>query len=153
MLNLEERMEHIVRRLRASGYRLTPQRLAVLRAVLSSRSHPSAEEIYREVAAEFPMLSLATVYKTLNVLKELGEVLELEVGGCSHYDGNITPHPHLICVKCHSIVDLPPDAMVMVSEDVLAQTGFRVLRCYVEIYGLCPRCQVETQEPAPASES
>ncbi|RLC78990.1 MAG: transcriptional repressor [Chloroflexi bacterium] len=130
-----------MQRLRDKGYRLTPQRMAILRAILSSRSHPTAEEIYQQVAAEFPMLSGATVYKTLNVLRELGEVLEIEVGGRSHYDANITPHPHLICVKCHRIMDLPPEAMVKLPEEFIAQTGFKVLQYYLEIYGLCSQCQ------------
>ena len=141
MGKVEERLEHVVRCLRVRGYRLTPQRMAILRAVMRSRSHPTAEEIYRQVAADFPMLSLATVYKTLKVLKELGEVMEMDVGGCSHYDGNITPHPHLICVKCHRILDLPPEVMAQLPEEALAKRGFQVLWYRVEIYGLCPECQ------------
>lgn len=145
MEKFEKRLEHIVQRLREQGYRLTPQRMAILRVLVYSRSHPTAEEIYRQVAADFPMISLATVYKTLNMLKELGEVMELEVEGCSHYDGNIIPHPHLVCVKCHTITDLPPEAMVRIPEETLTATGFRALWCYVEVHGLCPRCQESRQ--------
>jgi len=137
----KERLERIVRQLRARGCRLTPQRMAILQTVVRSHSHPTAEEIYQQVVADFPMISPATVYKTLNVLKALDEVMELEVGGCSHYDGKVTPHPHLICMKCHTIIDLPPEAMPSMPEEALAATGFLALWYYVEIYGLCPRCQ------------
>ncbi len=80
-----ERLDQVMQRLREHGYRLTPQRMAIVRAVVQSTSHPTADEIYHQVAADFPMLSLATVYKTMNVLSEIGEVLEMEVDGRSHY--------------------------------------------------------------------
>ena len=139
----EKRLERIVQRLRAQGYRLTPQRMAILRAVIESRSHPTVEKIYQQVSADFPMISLATVYKTLHMLKDMGEVMELNVDGRSHYEGDITPHPHLICVKCHSIIDLPPEVMPRMSEEALAETGFRILWYEVEIHGLCPQCQAD----------
>jgi Fur family peroxide stress response transcriptional regulator len=141
MDELSERLDHIVRQLRSQGYRLTPQRMAILRAVVFSHAHPTAEEIHQQVVADFPMISLATVYKTLNVLKGIGEILELSVGGCSHYDGQVTPHPHLICVKCHGIINLPPEAMTEMPEEVLSETEFRALRYDLKVYGLCPRCQ------------
>jgi Fur family peroxide stress response transcriptional regulator len=146
MGELEERLEHIVRLLWDQGYRLTPQRMAILREVVYSHSHPTAEEMHRQVTAEFPMISLATVYKTLNVIKDLGEVIELKVNGCSHYDGNATAHPHLICVKCHSIADLPPESMAGMPEDALAETEFRAFRHDVKIYGLCPQCQEQEED-------
>jgi len=139
----EERLETVAERLRAHGYRLTPQRMAVLRAVLGSPSHPTAEDIYRRVSADFPMLSLATVYKTLDVVGALGEVIQLDVAGCSHYDGDLRPHAHLICIKCHSITDLPSEVTVEMPQEALADTRFRVLWHAVGLHGLCARCQVE----------
>jgi Fur family peroxide stress response transcriptional regulator len=115
--------------------------MAILRAVLESSTHLTAEEIYRQVSADFPMLSLATVYKTLHVLKDLGEVMELNVDGRSHYDGDVPPHPHLICVRCYTIIDLPPETAVTVPEEILAERGFRALWHQVEVHGLCRQCQ------------
>jgi Fur family peroxide stress response transcriptional regulator len=146
---IEERnpdvLTHVAQRLRDQGYRLTPQRMAILKAVASNDSHPTAEEIYRRVAADFPMISLATVYKTLNVLEELGEVIVLQIDGRAHYERDVIPHPHLICVECGSIVDLPPETQAEMSEEALAGTGFHALRCSVKIYGLCPRCGEQGQ--------
>ena len=87
-------------------------------------------------------MSLATVYKTLTVLKALGQVLELEVSGRSHYDGNNAPHPHLICLQCHTIIDLPEEEMTLPSA-ALARAGFLPLWSNLIIHGLCAACQSE----------
>jgi Fur family peroxide stress response transcriptional regulator len=131
----------IARRLRARGYRMTPQRIAIVRAVISSRSHPTAEEIHRKISAQFPMISLATVYKTLNILKELGEVTELRVDGAGHYEGSTTPHPHLICIRCGKIVDLPSETLTAMPEEALVETEFQAMWYSLQIHGLCPQCQ------------
>jgi len=143
-----ERLEDIVRQMQTRGYRLTPQRMAIVRAVLEDHAHPSVEQIYRQVSAVFPMLSLATVYKTLHVLKELGVVTELRVDGCSHYDVAAGPHAHFVCVECQAIIDLPAEVMVSLSDQALAEAGFRVLWRNVAVYGLCRQCQQrpETQD-------
>ena len=76
-------------RLRERDFRITPQRLAILKILAASRRHPSVDEIYQEVRAEFPTTSLATVYKTIALLKELNEVLELGFpDGSNRYDGS-----------------------------------------------------------------
>ncbi|MDY7041663.1 MAG: Fur family transcriptional regulator [Chloroflexota bacterium] len=142
----EARLENIVQQLRVRGYRLTPQRMAILRAVVNSRSHPTAGKIYQQVSVDFDTISLATVYKTLNVMKSLGEVVELKVDGCSHYDNNVKPHPHLICVRCHCIMDLPSETMPGMIEEALDAVGFCALWRDVRIYGLCLNCQGRKKE-------
>ena len=137
----QQEVEDIAQKLREQGHRLTPQRVAILQAVLSSHAHPTAEEIHRRVCAEFPMISLATVYKTMNVLKELGEVAEIRVDGRGHYEGNTTPHPHMICINCGAIIDLPAEALAEMPQEALAETDFQAMRYKLEIHGLCPRCQ------------
>jgi len=143
---VEERLEGIVERLHAEGYRLTPQRVAIVGAVLDGPDHPAVEQIYERVCADFPMLSLATVYKTLDVLEGLGVVQELQVGGVRHYDGDVTPHAHAACVECERIFDLPGDAGTMYPADRLEEMGFRALRCEITVYGLCPQCQAGKEE-------
>ncbi|MCS7178411.1 MAG: Fur family transcriptional regulator [Anaerolineae bacterium] len=137
----QNQLSALIRRLRERGYRFTPQRMAIVRAVLESTGHPSAEEIYREVSATFPMLSLATVYKTLEMLRDLGEVMELPVGGRTRYDRNPQPHVHLICEKCHTVMDWEEEVAVPVSTERVAATGFHPHHYRVEIYGLCSRCR------------
>ena len=94
------RLETMIQKMREKGLRITPQRIAILRVLSISKGHPSVENIYEQVKEEFPTTSVATVYKNVSMLKELGEVLELSFGTeSSRYDGNKPdPHPHLICV-------------------------------------------------------
>ncbi len=101
------RLDEITQKLKESGHRLTPQRMAVLKILASSFNHPSVEQVYDQVKVDFPMTSLGTVYKTVTLLKEMGEILELGFGEDSHrYDGaRPYPHPHLICIKCNKIID------------------------------------------------
>ena len=102
MGGIQDRTELILDKLKEKGHRITPQRLVILRTLVESQNHPSVEDIFAKVRVHFPTTSLATVYKTISVIKELGEVLELEFSsGHNRYDGHKPyPHPHLLCVKC-----------------------------------------------------
>lgn len=136
------RLERMLRRLKEHRFRLTPQRLAVVEILAQDRSHPSASEIYRKVLQRFPTTSLATVYKTLFLLKELGEVLELGFpDGSNHYDGvHPKPHPHVICLRCHKIHDPDLKGLDNLTDVVVRQTGFRILYHRLDFFGLCPAC-------------
>ncbi len=133
----------MIGRLREGGHRITPQRLAILDILARSEGHPSVEAVFRIVARDFPTTSLATVYKTVTLLKELGEVLELEFSqGSNRYDGNKPyPHPHVLCTKCRRIVDPDLASLSEMTDEVAAQTGFRILNHRLEFYGVCPDCQ------------
>jgi len=141
-IETEGRVGELVRKLRASGQRLTPQRLAVLRALVESEAHPSAEHIYREVLPLYPMMSLATVYKTIDVLKDMGEILELEFrDGANRYDANIPePHPHVVCTACGSIQDLDVGDVGALTAQAGALSGYSSIRTRLDFYGLCPSC-------------
>jgi Fur family transcriptional regulator, peroxide stress response regulator len=130
-------------KLKEMGFRITPQRLAVLKILAEDTGHPSAEDIYAKVKLDFPTTSMATVYKTLTVLKTLGEVLELEFSGdFNRYDGNRPfPHPHLICIKCKRIVDPALSGISDITQKLIAETGYTVLGHRLDFYGVCPKCQ------------
>ena len=102
----EQRLAQILTKVKGRDFRLTPQRLTIIRILAGSEDHPSVDEVYQEVKAQFPTTSLATVYKTISLLKELNEVLELGFpDGSNRYDGNRPyPHPHAICTKCRKIM-------------------------------------------------
>lgn len=138
-----DRLEHILQALRQRGCRLTPQRAAILRAVLSSPEHPTTEQIYSQVQAEFPMTSLATVYNTLSLLREMGAVMEIGLGhGGMRYDGlRPEPHPHLICTQCSTILDADLPELQALGEAVRQATGFRITSHRFDFFGLCPQCQ------------
>jgi Fur family peroxide stress response transcriptional regulator len=93
--------------LRSKGYKATPQRIAICRIALKSREHPSAQQVYDEVKRTHPTVSLATVYKTLELLRDLDLVQELDFPkGQARFDPYRSPHINLICLKCGEITDL-----------------------------------------------
>jgi Fur family transcriptional regulator, peroxide stress response regulator len=143
VIDTEERLEQMTRVLREKGCRLTPQRLALLKIIARGEGHPSAERIYELIKTDFPTTSLATIYNTLNLLKDMGEVLELNFDNLgSRYDGNKPyPHPHVICVKCGQILDSEFTAMAGVSLEMAQKTGFKITHYQLNFFGLCPECQ------------
>ncbi|RKY26530.1 MAG: transcriptional repressor [Candidatus Omnitrophota bacterium] len=145
MTDSSVRLERMLEKLRERKFRITPQRLAVVKILAESKGHPSAETIYKQVRKVFPTTSLATIYKTVSLLKELGEVLELGFPeGSNRYDGNKPyPHPHIICVRCKKIIDPDLRGIERLSEEVSQKTGFRILNHRVDFFGLCPECQSE----------
>ena len=135
------RLDGVLARLKNAGHRITPQRLAIVKILIDSGEHPSVEQIYRRVRKDFPTTSLATVYNTLERLKEMEEVLELPFSGGSRYDGrDPRPHPHLRCTVCGAIEDLDIDLGPAV-EEVAAERGYADVHHRLEFYGVCPRCQ------------
>jgi Fur family peroxide stress response transcriptional regulator len=135
------RLDGVLARLKNAGHRITPQRLAIVKILIDSGEHPSVEQIYRRVQKDFPTTSLATVYNTLERLKEMEEVLEIPFSGGSRYDGrDPRPHPHLRCTVCGAIEDLDIDLGPAV-EEVAAERGYADVHHRLEFYGVCPRCQ------------
>ena len=133
--------------LRHKGVAITRKRAKLLEVLLSSDRHPSAAEIHQGVRAFYPETSLATIYNTLDILKETGQVLEIEFSASANrYDGRIpASHPHLICVKCEKVEDMDddPDAAPAPSDplDRVSQaTGYHITRLRADYYGTCPDC-------------
>ncbi len=147
MTDPESRFQHLVARLKAHDCRMTPQRLALLRLIATSEGHPSAAHLYEQIKARFPTTSLATVYKTLELLREIGEVLELGFSNDDNrYDGNKPyPHPHLVCIRCRKIIDPPVTLVDSLTQEVAQLTGYQVLSHRLDFYGLCPDCQQDAQ--------
>lgn len=143
MTDTQVRFEHLLAKLRESEYRMTPQRVELIRLIVTSDGHPSASQLYVQIKKQFPTMSLATVYKTLDLLKELGEVLEIGLRDDSHYDGNKPyPHPHLICMNCQTIMDGELDTAVKkIVQEVEKNFGFQIVKHQLDFYGICPDCQ------------
>ena len=145
MADSQERFGVMLYKLREQRYRITPQRIAVLKILSESKGHPSVENIYKQVKKDFPTTSLATVYKTLTLLKELGEVLELGFPeGSNRYDGNRpNPHPHVICIKCKKIVDPDLDSLDEMKKEVELDTNFKILNHRLDFFGICSNCMAK----------
>ena len=143
MVEPQTRLDEMIISLKEQGHRLTPQRMAVLKILATDEGHPSVEQIYERVKVDFPMTSLATIYKTVTLLKEMGEVLELGFSDDSNrYDGHKPyPHPHLICIKCKNIVDPQVAALSELHQEVAQSTNYRILSHRLDFFGICPQCR------------
>ena len=137
------RLEKMLSKLKDRNFRLTPQRLAVLKVLAEDETHPSVAQVFNIVKKEFPTTSLATVYKTIILLKELNEVLELGFpDGSNRYDGHKPfPHPHMICTRCKKIVDPDLSSLSDLNKEMSLKTGYQILYHRLDFFGLCPECQ------------
>ena len=142
-MDTQKRLDDLLVRLRERGNRLTPQRVAIIRAITNNTDHPSAEQIHNEILVVFPTTSLATVYKTIRLLKDIGEILELGFGDdSSRFDGRKPhPHPHMICTECGTIIDSELDGFETIIETMARQTGFSVQTHRFDIFGTCSSCK------------
>jgi Fur family peroxide stress response transcriptional regulator len=143
MVELQERLDQMLQKLRECNFRITPQRIAVLKILAISDGHPSVDWIYEQVKADFPTTSLATVYKTVTLLKELNEVLELGFPeGSNRYDGRRPyPHPHLICTRCKKILDPNLKGLGDMTQELVSESGFQIINHRLDFFGICPDCQ------------
>ncbi len=127
--------------LRNKGYKATPQRIAICRIALNSREHPSAQQVYDQVKKIHPTVSLATVYKTLEVLRGLDLVRDLNLPkGQSRFDSYMNPHVNLICLKCTRIIDLDDLISKEITKSVAAATKFKPNGQRIDVYGTCQKC-------------
>lgn len=136
------RFDELITLLKERDFRLTPQRVELVRLIAASEGHPSAAQLYARIKGRFPTMSPATVYKTLALLKEMGQVLEIDLRDDSHYDGNRPgPHPHLICTRCNRIVDGDIDLDLSAIRKLEQDSGYQIVRSQLTFYGLCPDCK------------
>ena len=128
--------------LRRNKKKVTPQRLAVYAALADTTEHPTAETLYKELRADYPTMSLATVYKSLDAFCEIGIVRELNVGEeAFRYDADISPHPHIRCMSCDRVADVPITALPALDKNVASVTGDRIVSQQMYFFGYCPECQ------------
>ena len=141
----EVRFNEMIALLKERAFRLTPQRVELVRLIAASEGHPSAAQFYAKIKEKFPTMSHATVYKTLALLKEMNQVLEIDLRDDSHYDGNRPgPHPHLICTQCNQIVDGELEIEPAMLKKLEETSGYQILRSQITFYGLCPNCKQST---------
>lgn len=120
--------------------RLTPQRLAILEYLEGNKSHPSASDIYKAVSDRYPTMSFATVYNTLDSLKEKERLLELSIDPRKkRFDPNTKPHHHLICLQCRAITDVHRHFVLDLTES--ERCNYKITGNHVDFYGVCPKCK------------
>lgn len=144
-----ERLGSLIERLREHGHRVGAPRRAVLDALVSSEHHPGAEDLFAAARAIVPSVGRATVYKTLDMLRSLDEVLVLEFrdgqSSGNRYDGfRPGPHPHLICTACGTIEDVTTGSIAPLLRDAEQRTGYQVEHYRLDLYGKCRSCHEGT---------
>jgi Fe2+ or Zn2+ uptake regulation protein len=130
--------------LKRAGLKMTPQRLAIVKLFAGDDSHPTAQELYERLRGEFPTMSFATVYNTLDALAAAGLSGTLRLGGAARFDPNVDAHHHAVCDRCGAVRDIPAETLAPSSATVrqLQQkaAGFSV-RAVERVYrGLCAKC-------------
>ena len=131
--------------LKRHGYKLTPQRWAVIQTMLSSQGCLTPATVYDKVHRDYPDIGLVTVYRTLEILVELGLVCELRTGGnCRSYTVSAQGHHHhLICSNCGVVIDFTSCDLGEAQQNLSRETGFRIDGHLLEFTGLCQTCQNE----------
>lgn len=135
-------MDQIASIFKEKKLKLTPQRLAVYNYLINTTSHPSADVIYTDIHIQYPTMSLATVYKALKTLVDVGLIQEINVGeGNFRYDGNSAPHPHVQCLGCGKVDDFKNLSLENLNTLATEYTDYQIISNKVYFYGYCVNCQ------------
>ena len=136
-----QQLEEIVTSLREEGFRITPQRIAIVDYLLKTEDHPSAELILKVVRKKYPMVGRSTVYKTLDLLKEKKLVNEMEIEGEARFDAHTDEHVNLVCMKCGRIDDLDEDSLREIQIKAAKKSKYLILKSNFELHGYCSSCK------------
>lgn len=131
----------IARVLRSEGFKVTPQRIAIYEALRGAHNHPTAEMIYHTLRPAHPSMSLATVYKTMEIFEKIGLVKVLEVGDeRAHYDWDTDTHSHVRCIRCNKVEDLMGVDSKAISEIAEQGSDYHITGQQITFEGICPEC-------------
>lgn len=129
--------------------RMTRQKKVILEILRGTNNHPSADWVYEQAKKMVPDISLGTVYRNLNVLRDSGDIIELNYGSTfSRYDGRADNHYHFFCDKCHKLVDVAIPVYQGLDKMVQDTTGYEVKYHRMEFYGLCDECKALKEKNA-----
>ena len=146
-------LEDIQHKFRDCGLKSTPQRTAIYQALVQSITHPTAEDLFAQVSPAYPMLSLNTVYYTLGVLRTAGLVQEVNIGhDRARFDANLTPHHHVICQGCQTILDVMDPRLNRLASPSELPKDFHITSYQVAFRGYCSTCR-KAQKPIITSPS
>ncbi|MBR2519928.1 MAG: transcriptional repressor [Selenomonadaceae bacterium] len=129
------------------GYKMTPQRKQILQIFIEHPEHLSAEDVYGILREQDSEIGLATVYRALDLLSDLGVLVKIDFGdGCARYELNtadptVHHHHHLICVKCKKVIEFEDDLLEDLEATISKKSGFQILNHEVKFFGYCKDCQ------------
>jgi Fur family ferric uptake transcriptional regulator len=125
------------------GFRVTPQRQIILDSICEGGGHTTVEEVYERVRERAPRINLATVYRTVEFMSELGLVIVSNVGGdrmVCEIAGK-EPHHHLVCKSCHYVTDIPHEIVDQFLAAVEQNSQFELQAYHLVLFGTCKDCQ------------
>jgi Fur family peroxide stress response transcriptional regulator len=140
-----QQIEQIVASLREEGFRITPQRFAIMDYLLKTEDHPSADLIHKVIRKRYPMVSLSTIYKTLELLKEKKLVNEMDVEGEARFDAHTDQHINLVCMNCGKIDDIDEDSLKEIQVKAARKSKYLILKSNFELLGYCSNCKSKFQ--------
>lgn len=132
-----------IKKLNDMGYRPTPQRAMILSVIEASTDHISAEEIHSQIVGAYPQVNISTVYRTLELLKDLGLVTETDLGGgcVKYHPAEKGQHHHLVCQGCGAVLDMDETVLDSLRGSLLRQYGFAADLRHLAIFGRCAACR------------
>ncbi|MFL0196468.1 Fur family transcriptional regulator [Clostridium sp. WILCCON 0269] len=139
-------IERLKNSLKEKGYKLTPQRRAVVDIIIKNEGkHLTTEQIYDQVKIECPEIGLATVYRTVQLLEDIGVICKLDLNdGCNRYEivhrEENHHHHHLICTKCSRIIEVTDDLLESLERKIEEKYNFKILNHSLKFYGICSEC-------------
>ena len=138
-------MGQMVQELRERGHRLTPQRQMILEAIEASQGHVSAEAVHARVAAQFPQVNISTVYRTLELLQNLGLVrhTHFDDGIAQYHLASETPHQHMVCRRCGDEREIDVRVLDPLDRHLRERYGFEADLAHFALIGVCGRCAAE----------
>jgi Fur family peroxide stress response transcriptional regulator len=140
-MKIMQQLENLVSSLREDGFRITPQRVAILDYLLKTGDHPSPEHIHKIIQKKYSMVSLSTIYKTLDLLKEKKLVNEIEVDGETRFDAHTDAHINLVCMNCGKIDDVDEDSLNEIKNRAARKSKYLILKGSFELFGYCTNCK------------
>ena len=142
--NSDERISWFIDKCKQAGLKITPQRIAIYKELITTKGHPSAEILYEKIRETFPNISLDTVNRTLLKMNEIG-VAELVVGsgGAKRFDGGLEKHQHFKCVKCKRIIDFHHEPFDNIELPTEIEKKYTILRKSVYLEGICDLCMTK----------
>jgi Fur family transcriptional regulator, peroxide stress response regulator len=139
---VENKLSDFQTKCREQGLKITPQRMAIYRALLETTDHPAAEVLCRRVREQFPNVSLDTVNRTLLTLNDIGAAFIVEGSGdAKRFDGNVQDHQHFKCVRCKRIYDVFHEPFTEIEIPTDLEKQFTILRKTVYFEGICDQCR------------
>ncbi|MEO2068157.1 MAG: transcriptional repressor [Desulfurobacteriaceae bacterium] len=144
-MEIVEKIENFKKKAKLVGLKITPQRIAVYREIVSRNDHPCAEELFESLKGKIEGISLTTVYRTLASLEKAGLVVRVPtLKDKIHYDAKVEPHSHFVCVKCGKIYDVELDLKLDTTS--LEREGFSIVSYSVLYHGICKECKEKNEE-------